>query len=192
MNRFWVIDVEGNGAVPPEIIELAMVEVVDRKLSGKKFHWLIKPKISISHSVTRIHGITDDDVCSSPTIEDISDDILTWIQDTPIVGHNVRVEVSSLKFALPDWEPSVAIDTLKMARSLYPNLDSYGLQSLGEHFGLTKQAHEISGVHHHAALYDAALAALLLIRLVEKLHENELQKALVDADYLNPKQGSLL
>lgn len=192
MNRFWVIDVEGNGAVPAEIIELAMVEVIDKKLSGKSFHWLIKPKEPIRPSVTRIHGITDDDVVSSPTIEDVADDILTWIQDIPIVGHNVRVEVSSLKLALPDWKPTVAIDTLKMARSFHPSLSSYGLQSLGEHFGLTKKAHEISGTHHHAALYDAALAALLLIRLVEKLPENELQRALVDADYLNPKQGSFL
>jgi DNA polymerase III epsilon subunit-like protein len=57
---------------------------------------------------TRLHGLTDDDVVGSPDIADIADDIITWIEDTPIVGHNVKIEVDILSRSVPDWKPSSA------------------------------------------------------------------------------------
>ncbi len=153
-NRFWVIDVEGSGGTPPEIVELAMLEVEQ--------------------------------------MEDIADDILQWIENTPIVGHNVRVEVDILSRSIPDWSPRVAIDTLKLAKALRPGLPSYGLANLGSELGLTDQAAELSGRGHHSALYDATLTALILIELLSPLTSEGRAKALRDANILDPKQGSLL
>ncbi len=93
--HFWVVDVEGNGGSPPQIVEMAMVEVRNLQLTGKQLHWLIRPKEPIQPAVTRIHGLTDADVADAPTMEDIADDVLTWLNNTVIVGHNVRVELRS-------------------------------------------------------------------------------------------------
>lgn len=192
MQTFWVIDVEGNGGSPPEIVELAMIEVSGLQLTGRRRNWLIKPGQPITPAVSRIHGLTDADVAQAPTIEDIADDILPWIEETPIVGHNVRIEVDILGRSLPDWTPGVAIDTLKLARRLRPGLESYSLGKLGAALGLDGVASARSGAGHHAALFDATLTALILIHLLEGLDPAERDDALRDADILDVRQGSLL
>ncbi len=191
-DRFWVIDVEGNGASPPEIIELAMVEVADLSITGNQRHWLIRPIQPITAAASRIHGLTDEDVADAPNVDDIADAILPWIEATPIVGHNVRVEVDILARSLPDWVPNTAIDTLKLARAVLPGLDSYALGKLGAHLGLDREAAGRSGGQHHAALFDATLTGLIFIDLLRRVPETKRQASLQDADILDPKQASFL
>jgi DNA polymerase-3 subunit epsilon len=190
--RLWVVDVEGSGGSPPEIVELAMVQVERLALSDTKRHWFLQPEHGILPAATRIHGLTDDDVVGAPSMADIADDVVMWLEGTPIVGHNVKVEVEILSRSIPDWTPVAAIDTLKLAKSLRPGLKSYGLANLGTEFGLSEQAAERTGARHHSALYDATLTALLLIHLLSPLTSEQRQTALADADIRAPKQGSLL
>jgi len=190
--RFWVIDVEGSGSSPPEIVELAMLQIDRLVLTENKRHWFVRPENGIKPAATRIHGLTDDDVVGSPDIADIADDIITWIEDTPIVGHNVKIEVDILSRSLPDWKPSSAIDTLKLAKILKPGLASYGLANLGIEIGLADEAANRTGAKHHSALYDATLTALLMIHLLSPLPVDEQRRALMEANILDPRQGSLL
>jgi DNA polymerase III subunit epsilon len=192
IDRYWVIDVEGSGSTPPEIVELAMLEVADLKLTGNKRHWLVRPKQPIEASATRIHGLTDDDVVGAPSIEDIAGDMLEWLEDTPIVGHNVRVELDIISRSVPDWTPRAAIDTLKLARTLRPGLPSYGLEKLGTALGYSDEAARRSESRHHSALYDATLTGLIFIDLVSTLPDDRRTAALRDANILDPRQGSLL
>jgi DNA polymerase III epsilon subunit family exonuclease len=189
---FWVVDVEGNGASPPEIIELAMVEIRSNKLTGKTHHWFIKPNKPITPHVTKIHGITDDDVAREPSIEDISDDVSLWLEDVTIIGHNVKIEVDALKFGLSHWVPRSAVDTLKLAKNLRPGLASYSLQNLGIEFGLTKQVSKLTGQGHHSALFDATLTALLFLELLKPVPDADRHRVIADADILDPAQGSFL
>ena len=192
LERFWVMDVEGNGASPPEIVEIALVGLAQLELQSKRMEWLVRPKVPISPAVTRIHGITDSDVADAPDIDDIADDVMTWTDGARIIGHNVRVELDAISSAIPDWRPAMAIDTLKLAKLVCPGLQSYGLERLGQHFELTEQASRISGKKHHSALYDSVLTALLFIELVTSLPEERRNSVLIDCDLLNPSQGSLL
>lgn len=192
LERFWVMDVEGNGASPPEIVEIALVGLAHLELQSKRMEWLVRPQVPISPAVTRIHGITDCDVAGAPNIDDIADDLMTWTDGARIIGHNVRVELDAISSVIPDWRPAMAIDTLKLAKSVYPRLQSYGLERLGQHFELTGQASRISGKKHHSALYDSVLTALLFIELVTSLPEERRNSVLIDCDLLNPSQGSLL
>jgi len=189
---FWVVDVEGNGGNPPEIVELAMVEVSGLVVTGRQRHWLIKPEQSITPAVTRIHGLTDADVAQSPSMDDIADDVLPWIEEAPIIGHNVRVEVDLLRRALPAWAPRIAIDTLKLARALKPELEAYGLEKLGVLLGLDREAAERTGRRHHSALYDATLTALIFVQLLQGVPPAKRDSFLRDADIFDQKQGSLL
>lgn len=191
-DHFWVVDVEGNGATPPEIIELAMVELRSQELTGKIRHWFVKPSEPINYYVTRIHGITNEDVAREPSIEDIEDDVCLWLEGVPIIGHNVNIEVDALKFGLPHWTPVAAVDTLKLAKSLKPGLSSYGLQNLGNEFGLSERAVELTGRQHHSALYDATLTALLFLDLLKAVGAPDQQRVIAEADILNPAQGRLL
>ena len=191
-NRYWVVDVEGNGGTPPEIIELAMVEIADLKLTGKQRHWLVRPERPIQPAVSRIHGLTDADVADAPSIEDITDDVLLWLDQASIVGHNVRVELAIISRSIPDWKPRAAIDTLKLAKALRPGLDSYGLENLGVAFGHSEAAAQSTGRGHHSAIYDATLAALIFIDLLSAVPDARRADVLRDANILDPPQATLL
>ncbi len=190
--RFWVVDVEGSGSSPPEIVELAMVEVVDLKLSGQQKHWLVRPSKPIQPAASRIHGITDDDVANSPSIEDISDDIMLWLDQGSIVGHHVKTEVDIISRSIPGWSPKVAIDTIRISKALRPGLESYSLEKLGITFNQANEASRLSGRGHHSALYDATLTALIFIDLLSNIPEQRRMDVLRTADILDIRQGSLL
>jgi DNA polymerase III epsilon subunit-like protein len=189
--RYWVIDVEGSGSTPPEIVELAMIEIADLKFTGQKRHWLVRPKGPIEPSATRIHGITDDDVVGAPAIEDIADQVMEVLEDWPIIGHNVRVELQIISRSIPDWTPRAAIDTLKLARLLRPGLPSYGLEKLGASLGHAEEAARLSESRHHSALYDATLTGLIFVDMMASLTADR-GDVLRDANILDPKQGNLL
>ena len=193
MKRMWAVDVEGNGATPPEIIELGIVEMDGLRLTGRVKHWQFRPQLEITPIVSRIHGITNEDVANAPPFDDVVDDILLWLEETPIVGHNVRVELEALSKVLPGWKPAAAYDTLKVARRLMPNQEKFGLERLGETFGLKDAASQaVGGGAAHSAPYDAAMSAILLERLLTPLSVTERDSVLMDADIINARQGSLL
>jgi DNA polymerase III epsilon subunit-like protein len=79
------------------------------------------PRAPANEPHAEVHGIWDRDVEDAPEVEDVADDLLTWLEDKPIVGHNVRVELGILTDALEGWEPTAAYDTLKLARRLLPD-----------------------------------------------------------------------
>jgi DNA polymerase III epsilon subunit-like protein len=185
---FWAVDVEGNGASPPEIIELAMVEIKNMHLTGRTEHWFVKPEHPISNAVTKIHNITNGDVSNASTIEEIKDEVLSCLEEYPIVGHNVSVEVNILKRSFQCYTPVVAYDTLKLAKTLMPSKQSFSLKNLGDVLDLTRQAKELSHGTHHSALYDATLAALLFVHL---LKEDAGQAALMRSDVLYDPQMKL-
>lgn len=190
--RMWAVDVEGSGKSPPEIVELAIAEMEGLSLTGHRKHWRFRPRNGISPIASRIHGIWDRDVEDAPELEDVADDVMTWLEDQPIVGHNVRVELGSLTDVLQSWVPSAAYDTLKLARRVLPNEPKYGLEHLGSVLMLDAEAARITGAHVHSAPYDAVLSALLLKQLLAPFDEPQRAALLAEADVRRGEQGSLL
>lgn len=188
----WAVDVEGSGKSPPEIVELAIAEMEGLTLTGRIKHWRFRPKNGISPIASRIHGIWDEDVADAPELEDVVDDVLLWLEDKPIVGHNVKVEVDILSQALEGWGPAAAYDTLKIARRLLPAEEKHGLEHLGFKLGLSPEAGKIAGGKAHSAPFDAVLSALLLDHMLRDQTEHDQRSILADADILGSAQGSLL
>jgi DNA polymerase-3 subunit epsilon len=192
IGRMWAVDVEGNGGAPAEIVEIAIVEIQGLKLTGLNRRWRVRPPGGISLTVSRIHGIFDQDVEKAPEIEELASEIMEWIEDVPIVGHNVRVEIDIISRSLEGWRPPAAYDTLKLARSLIPHAEKYGLEALGRFLHLDRQAEEATKSAPHSALYDATLSAMLLQYMLEPLTESARQQALAKANLVSPEQGKLI
>ena len=190
--RMWAVYVEGNGGSPPEIVELAIVEMDGLGLTGRHKHWRFKPKGGITPMASRIHGIWEADVADAPELEDVVDDFLESIEDAPIVGHNVKVELDIIGRAIPDWKPTAAIDTLRVARRLLPDEKKHGLEHLGTVLGLNDRAAAVTGGAAHSAPFDAALCAILLGHLLTPLSEAERRVVLDGSDILREQRGSLL
>ncbi|NCP23881.1 MAG: 3'-5' exonuclease [Erythrobacter sp.] len=192
INRAWAVDVEGSGNSPPEIVELSIAEVDDFKLTGKRKTWRVRPEHGISPIAARIHGIHERDVEDAPSMEDVADDILEWLGNDPIIGHNVRVELDTISQAMTEWSPSAAYDTLKLARRLLPEQEKHGLGPLGKALKIDIIAADITGGQSHNAEYDAVLSALLLKHLLDNLTDADRKAELEACDTTRNTQGSLL
>jgi DNA polymerase-3 subunit epsilon len=190
--QFWVIDVEGNGGNPPEVVELAMVQVVGLEVTSAVRHWFIRPTMPITSHASRIHGLTDEDVRDAPYLSDIEDNLLVWLQDAAIAGHNVKVEFDILTRSLPGWVPAVAVDTLRLSRALVPGLTSYSLENVGAALGHTEEAARRSSQRHHSALFDATLTALVFVDLVGRALGKGRPDLIREADILRANEPRLL
>lgn len=168
--NYVVVDVEGNGQQPPDLVELAAVPIVGGVI-GKPVSWLVKPETPIKHFATRIHGLTHKDVADCPAFADIKDDVLSTLKGAALVAHNAHVDVDVLTRKLGDWKTPEVLDTLKLARRLVPGQDSYRLGNLVDAFTLAEGLPE--RLTPHRATYDALVAARLFVLLATKARSVE-------------------
>ncbi|SES45431.1 3'-5' exonuclease [Actinokineospora terrae] len=163
--RIAVVDVEGNGGQPPQIVEIGVL-TLDQPLHPTHVStWLVRPEMPISSVVTRkVHGISNADVAGSPAWSEVADRVTAVLADRVIVAHNASIEHRVLAAHLPGWEPPLVLDTLRLARHVWPDLDGYGLDRLIAYAGLAVD--EFAGQRHRAG-YDSWMTARLLLTLVE-------------------------
>jgi exodeoxyribonuclease X len=159
---YVVVDVEGNGHQPPDLVELAVVPIVGG-IIGEPTSWLIRPDQPIKYFATRIHGLTNQDVADAPPFAAIKDDVLAALDADALVAHNAHVDVSVLARKLGDWKAPEVFDTLKLARRLLPDMGGYKLGALVDSFNLADGLPD--GLSPHRAGYDALVAARLFVHL---------------------------
>ncbi len=156
--RYGVVDVEGNGEQPPELVEVTVVPLVSGTI-GEPMNWLIKPRKQIKYFATRIHGLTNNDVADAPYFTEIADEVRKALEVDALVAHNAHVDVGVLQRQLGEWECPEVFDTLKLAKRFMPDRMSYKLGALVEAFDLA--AGLPAGLNPHRATYDALVAARL-------------------------------
>lgn len=163
---FAVIDVEGNGQQPPDLVEIA-IATVDRGVRQAVYSSLIRPPRPITPIVRRLHGISNEAVADAPSIAQIADEISDRLEGKVPLGHNVRVDINVISRQLPtSWTPAFAIDTLLLAKRVLPAQPSYSLERLRAHLGLE---HEGSSTIRHRAGADVVAAFDLFCALVSRL-----------------------
>ena len=141
--KFIVADTETAG-LQGGVCDLAVV-VLDENLEVvEEYESLIDPERKISPEASGIHHITDDMVWDKPSLSEYMDMIGNPFDDTDLLvcGHNIAFDCRMLADVLPDSYRKVC--TLKMARSLYPDLESHKLQTIRYTFSL------VAGPAHRA------------------------------------------
>jgi DNA polymerase III epsilon subunit-like protein len=160
--NYVVVDVEGNGHQPPELVELAVVPVVGGVV-GEPTSWLVKPEHPIRYFAASIHGLTTADVADCPKIADITAEVLEALDAPALVAHTAHVDVDVLRRELPGWQPPEVFDTLKLARRFAPELPNYKLGTLVERYKLAEGLPD--ELKPHRATYDALVTARLFVIL---------------------------
>jgi exodeoxyribonuclease X len=161
--NYAVVDVEGNGGKPPDLVELAVAPIVRGEIQ-EPTSWLVKPAQPIKSFATRIHGITQDNVADAPNFAAIADEVRESLAVPALIAHNAHVDIDVLRRKLPGWQPPEVFDTLKLARRLLPNQPSYKLGMLVRTLDL---AEGLSGdLVPHRATYDVLVTARLFVRLM--------------------------
>ena len=149
---FVVIDTETTGLDRnwDKIIEIALIKVKDGVVENE-LSMLINPEMNISPSASAVNGIFDKDVQKCPVIGSVIDQIMTFIGDNWLLGHNTNFDVGFLAKALEesgsihDFE---YVDTISMCKDVFPKLPNYKLETVMKHVG-------ISEPQEHRALDDA-------------------------------------
>jgi exodeoxyribonuclease X len=159
---YVVVDVEGNGAQPPDLVELAVVPIIGGVI-GEASSWLVRPNTPITHFARKVHGITNDTVAEAPVFDAIKSEVRHALTADGLIAHNAHVDVGVLQRKLAEWECPEIFDTLKLARRLLPDAGSYKLGALVEDFKLAEELHD--GLSPHRATYDALVTARLFVRL---------------------------
>ena len=71
--RQIVLDTETTGLRTEDghrVIEVGCVEMVDRKLTGKEFHYYINPEREIEAEAQKVHGLSNDFLQDKPLFND--------------------------------------------------------------------------------------------------------------------------
>ncbi|HEX5405745.1 MAG TPA: exonuclease domain-containing protein [Pseudonocardiaceae bacterium] len=160
--RYVVVDVEGNGQQPPDLVELAAVPITGGVI-GEPQTWLVRPDLPITGFARKIHGISNEQVADAPTFGHIEPAVLKALDADVLVAHAAHVDVGVLQRKLGDWECPEVFDTLKLARRLLPDHDSYKLGSLADALSLVGDLS--TRLKPHRATYDALICARLFVHL---------------------------
>lgn len=161
-----VLDLEMTGlnARTEKIMEIGAVRVRDGQVTDT-WSTLICPGRKLSEAVVQITGITDEMLVQAPEFADIAQELLVFLGEDVLLGHNVIFDYSFLKKAILNELPKGSrferqgIDTLKIARRFLPGEQNKKLEALCAYYGIEFKAHR--------ALDDA----MATYRLYEKLWE---------------------
>jgi len=161
-----VVDVEGNGSNPPDVVEVAALPIRDGKPDTSTAGvWTVRPPNPVSSFASRVHGLTNEVLSTCPRWEQVADQARGLLGNAWICVHNAHVDYGVLIRHLPDWAPAGVIDTLRLARATYKNLPSHSLDALINH---VKPDLTHAPAQRHRATFDAYATALLLIAMADQ------------------------
>jgi DNA polymerase III subunit epsilon len=157
------LDTETTGLYPAQghrIIEIAAIEMVNRRPTNNHFHVYLNPEREIDPAAQEVHGITYDFLKDKPLFDAVSSQLIDFISDSELIIHNAPFDVGFLnaelgRIGLQQIESICAkiTDTLKMAKDSRPGQRN-NLDALCKHFGIDNSKRTL-----HGALLDAELLA---------------------------------
>ncbi|HJV31621.1 MAG TPA: ATP-dependent DNA helicase DinG [Bacillales bacterium] len=169
LNKFVVIDLETTGNLPKKgekIIQFAAVVIENGEIT-EKFSSLINPQKPIPAFIEELTGLHDDMVKEAPIFSEIASKIIALLDNAYFVAHNVLFDLSFLQEELlqAGYEGffGPVLDTVELARFLYPTADSYKLSDLAERENLRHD-------RPHQADSDAEVTAELLQIFLNRLY----------------------
>ena len=148
------------------IIEIACVEMVNRKLTHQNLHFYVNPERDSEEGALRIHGISNEFLRDKPKFAEIANDLLTYCEGAEIFIHNAPFDLGFLNKELsiigkPEFKSVVhsITDTLVMAKEMFPGKRN-SLDALCDRLGVDNSNRSL-----HGALLDAELLSQVYVHL---------------------------
>ena len=162
--RQVVLDTETTGLEAErghKIIEIGAVEVIDRRLSGRRFHRYLNPERDIDDAAMEVHGLTPEFLADKPRFAEIAEELLDFIRGAELVIHNAGFDLSFLDRELATIDPlpgsirdfCEVTDSLALARHKHPGQKN-SLDALCRRYAVDNSQREL-----HGALLDAEILA---------------------------------
>lgn len=162
--RQIVLDTETTGIdtrLGNRILEIGCVEIIDRRVTGNRYHQYINPERDSEEGALDVHGITTAFLADKPVFADVVDDFLNFIRGAELVIHNAPFDVGFLDYELNllnrqnDHMDQICtvLDTLVLARKLHPGQKN-NLDALCKRYDIDNSQRDL-----HGALLDAEILA---------------------------------
>lgn len=161
--RQIVLDTETTGLDPRQghrIIEVAGIELVNRRLTGRHLHKYVHPERDIDAGAQAVHGISLEFLADKPKFADIAEELAEFIRGAELIIHNAPFDIGFLnaEFDRLGFVPvgtlcHGVIDTLKMAKEIHPGKRN-SLDALCERYEIDNSSRTL-----HGALLDTELLA---------------------------------
>lgn len=165
--REIVFDTETTGLNPASgdrMVEIGCVEIFNRVETGRHFHAYFNPERDMPFEAQEVHGLSNLFLSDKPRFAEKADELLDFIEDSPLVAHNATFDFGFLNFELertgrPGVPLSRMVDTLTLARTRHPGA-KHSLDALCIRFGIDRGQRV-----KHGALLDAQLLAQVYVEL---------------------------
>ena len=168
---FVVFDIETTGPkMPPSrIMEIGATRVHAGRIVSE-FQTLVNPLMPIPPFIAGLTGIRDEMVSGAPTFDEVVPRWLDFAGTSVLVAHNAVFDVRFINHEVSNVFPgrrmmNSHICTVSLARQLLPELKSFRLGALAEHFSVPHRT-------RHRAGDDARATARVFLHLLDHLEEN--------------------
>lgn len=163
------LDTETTGLSPAQgdrIVEVGLVEMLNRRLTGRTLHRYLNPGRSSHPDALKVHGLTEEFLADKPPFERIADELLAFVAGAEIVIHNAEFDLGFLDAELarlgrPRFGEHVerVVDSLLLARETFPGKGN-SLDALCRRLEVDNSGRDL-----HGALLDAGLLAEVYLRM---------------------------
>ena len=175
--RMVALDTETTGLEPSlghRVTEVALVEIIDRQVTGRTFQTYLNPERELDEAAARITGLSYGFLKDKPKFSEVIDDFWAFLfplgaESSPeLIIHNAPFDLKFLNAELTHCGHKVTvlqkhasvIDTLVLAKRLFPGHRGYSLDALCQRHGVDNQHRE-----KHGALLDAEILAEVYLRM---------------------------
>lgn len=192
MIRQIVLDTETTGLKVQDkhkIVEFGAVELIDRKITGRKLHFYINPERDIPEEVISVHGITNEKVANSPKFNEVAKEIVDFIKGAEILAHNADFDLNFLNNELKladmgsvwDYVHKVT-DTLFLSKSLNSEFKKHSLDELCKRYEVDNTNREF-----HGALLDSELLAEVYLKMTEGKTDLDIKPLIEQTNWVRPE-----
>lgn len=164
------------------IIEVAGVEVINRRVTNRHYHQYINPEREIDAGAQEVHGLSTEFLQDKPLFADIANDLIDFIADAELIMHNAPFDEGFLnsefaRLSLPSVKDVVheVTDTLQMAKNMRPGQRN-NLDALCKVYGIDNSHRTL-----HGALLDSELLAEVYIAMTRGQESLEIELDVVEA-----------
>ena len=158
VNSYVSLDIETTGLSPKKggrILEIGALKIINGKIA-ERFSVLINPEQKIPKKISKLTGITDEDVKDKKVYGEVLVDFYKFLDNLPVLMHNAKFDWD--RFLLYYFKKvgiiatNKVIDTLVISKRINKSLDSHKLNILADKYNIKQ-------TNHHRAYDDAYVTA---------------------------------